>query len=146
MNGWLSSFDRKKHQRRVNQYVRAINKNISKDDLWRGRFVVRQVGSPIFHIYEDKSGAELYNVHLVITDLKDGRTYDRWGSGNEWCHFGGSRIWEFANYAITEVFDVWHATNNEFVPKCDPRDLKNDPNYDFNDPKVRKAWRKEWQV
>ena len=67
---WLTSFNRKKHQRRMNRFVRAINKNIANDDLWRGRFVVKQVGTPYFYIYEDKSGAELQNVHLVITDLK----------------------------------------------------------------------------
>lgn len=144
MTGWLSSFDRKRHQRRINKYVRAINKNIMNDDLWRGRFVVRQVGSPTFYIYEDKSGAELENVHLVITDLKNGQTYERWDSGNGWCHFGGSRIWEFANHAITEVFDVWHATNNKYSPNTDPRDLKNNPMYDFNNPKVRDMWKKEW--
>lgn len=144
MNGWLSSFDRKKHQRRVNKYVRALNKNIANDDLWRGRFVIRQVGSPTFCIYEDKSGAELYNIHLVITDLKNGQKYERWNSANEWCHFGGSRIWEFANYAITEVFDVWRSTNNSYSSVIDPRELKNDPMYDFNNPKVREAWKKEW--
>lgn len=144
MHDWMTSFNRKKHQRRINKYVRAMNKNIASDDLWRGRFVTRQVGSPTFYTYEDGSGAELENVHLVIIDLKDGHEVHAWDSGNGWCHWGGGHIWRFANYAITECFDVWHVTNNEFVSKCDPRDLKNDPNYDFNDPKVRKMWKETW--
>lgn len=124
MTGFLSSFNRKKHQRRMNQMVRAINKNIYNDDLWRGRFVVRQVGSPYFYIYEDKSGASLERVHLVITDLLTGNTYDGWDSVNGWCHWNGSRLWRFANDAITEHFDVWRTGDS-------PYDHKNDPAYDF---------------
>ena len=138
MKGWLTSFDRKKHQRCVNRYVRALNKNIANDDLWRGRFVIRQVGSPSFVIYPDKSGAELYGVHLVITDLKTGQIYGKYHDGNGWTHFGGACIWEFANYAITEIFDVWRTDD-------DPRKHRNDPMYDFNNPKVRAYWRKEWK-
>ncbi len=138
MNGWLTSFNRKKHQRRMNKYVRELNKNIANDDLWRGRFVIRQEGNPGFYIYEDKSGAEMPHVHLVITDLKTGDRYDRWGTDNDWCHFNGSRIWEFANKAITEIFDVWRIGN-------DPRDNRNNPLYNFNNPKVREYWKKEWK-
>ena len=138
MNGWLTSFNRKKHQRRMNKYVRELNKNIANDDLWRGRFVIRQEGNPGFYIYEDKSGAEMPHVHLVITDLKTGDKYDRWSTDNDWCHFNGSRIWEFANKAITEIFDVWRKNN-------DPRDNRNNPLYNFNNPKVREYWKKEWK-
>ena len=138
MNGWMTSFNRKKHQRRMNKYVRELNKNIANDDLWRGRFVIRQEGNPGFYIYEDKSGAEMPHVHLVITDLKTGDRYDRWSTDNDWCHFNGSRIWEFANKAITEIFDVWRIGN-------DPRDNRNNPLYNFNNPKVREYWKKEWK-
>ena len=138
MNGWMTSFNRKKHQRHMNKYVREINKNIANDDLWRGRFVIRQKDNPGFYIYEDKSGAEMPHVHLVITDLKTGDRYDRWSTDNEWCHFNGSRIWEFANKAITEIFDVWRKNN-------DPRDNRNNPLYNFNNPKVREYWKKEWK-
>lgn len=138
MNGWMTSFNRKKHQRRMNKYVRELNKNIANDDLWRGRFVIHQEGNPGFYIYEDKSGAEMPHVHLVITDLKTGERYDRWSTDNDWCHFNGSRIWEFANKAITEIFDVWRKNN-------DPRDNRNNPLYNFNNPKVREYWKKEWK-
>ena len=138
MNSWMTSFNRKKHQRRMNKYVRELNKNIANDDLWRGRFVIRQEGNPGFYIYEDKSGAEMPHVHLVITDLKTGKKYDKWDSDNGWCHFNGSHIWEFANKAITEIFDVWCVGD-------DPRDNRNNPLYNFNNPKVREYWRKEWK-
>ena len=138
MNSWMTSFNRKKHQRRMNKYVRELNKNIANDDLWRGRFVIRQEGNPGFYIYEDKSGAEMPHVHLVITDLKTGKRYDNWDSDNGWCHFNGSHIWEFANKAITEIFDVWRVGD-------DPRDNHNNPLYNFNNPKVREYWKKEWK-
>lgn len=137
MNGWLSSFDRKKHQRRVNQLVRQINKNIASDDLWRGRFVMSQIGSPHFYHYEDNSGASLEGVCLVITDLKTGRQVKDYNSSNGWCHFGGSKIWHFMNDAIIHDFNVW-AEN--------PTAFKEDPMYNFNNPKVRAYWKKEWVI
>ena len=117
MNGWKHSFNRKKHQRMVNKYVRAINKNIENDDLWLGRFYVKQVGFPRFEIYEDKSGATLEGIHLVCVDRKTGQTYDDWDSSNGWCHWGGSRIWMFVNKAITEWFDVWKEDPSPYEQK-----------------------------
>ena len=38
----MKSHNRKNHQRWFNQYVRYINKNIEEDDLWLGRFCVKQ--------------------------------------------------------------------------------------------------------
>ena len=137
MAGWLTSFDRKKHQRRMNKYVRAINKNIENDDLWRGRFYVRQVGSPTFYVYEDKSGASLEHIHLVITDRMTGQEKHEWDSVNGWCHWGGSRLWQFVNDAIVKDFDVWHE-------ESDPYEHRDDSDYNFNDPKVRDKWRKTW--
>lgn len=137
MNGWMTSFNRKKHQRRMNKYVREINKNIANDDLWRGRFVIRQKDNPGFYIYDDKSGAVMPHVHLVITDLKTGERYDKWDSDNGWCHFNGAHIWEFANKAITEIFGVWYVQD-------DPRSHRDDPDYDFRNPKVIDKWKKEW--
>lgn len=126
MNGWLSSFNRKKHQRYMNKYVRAINKNIYNDDLWRGRFVVRQVDSPYFYTYEDGSGASLERVHLVITDRLNGRTIDGWDSVNGWCHWNGSKLWQWVNDAIVEGFDVWHEHPN-------PYDTRGMSLYDFRE-------------
>ena len=124
--GWLSSSNRKKHQRRMNKYVRLINKNIYDDDLWRGRFEVRQVDSPWFYRCEDGSGASLEHIHLVITDKLTGAKVHGWGSVNHWCHFGGSHLWQFVNNAIVDSFDVWNTEKY-----MDPREMKNDPAYDF---------------
>lgn len=137
--GWKSSFNRKKYQRMVNKYVRKINHNVEKDDLWRGRFYMRQVGSPRFIIYEDKSGGDLENVHLIVVDRLTGNEVHGWDSANGWCYFNGSKIWQFMNDAIVEKFDVWHKDNN-------PRDLRDNPDYDFTNPKVRNKWKKEWKT
>ena len=98
---WMYSHNRKKHQRRMNRCVRAVNENIENDSLWQGRFVIRQVGSPQFVEYEDHSGADLYYIQLKITDKITGAVqYSDYKSGNEWCFFDGSKIWWFANDAI----------------------------------------------
>lgn len=122
--GWMYSLNRKKQQRNMNKYVRAINKNLENDDLWRGRFYVRQVDSPVFYVYEDKSGASLEHIHLVLTDRVTGQTVDGWDSMNGWCHWSGSCLWRFVNDAIVEKLDVWR--NGP-----DPYKIKNDPKYDY---------------
>lgn len=124
MNTWMTSQNRKVHQRKVNRFVRQINKNVYNDDLWRGRFVMYQVGSPWFFRYEDKSGAELANVQLEVKDLMTGKTYRKSDEANIWCSHNGARIWRLMNDAIVNEFDVWRVDD-------DPRDHKNDPAYDF---------------
>jgi len=122
--GWMYSFNRKKQQRNMNKYVRAINKNLENDGLWRGRFYVRQVDSPVFYVYEDKSGASLEHIHLVLTDRVTGQTVDGWDNMNGWCHWNGSRLWRFVNDAIVEKLDIWRNGPN-------PYEIKNDPKYDY---------------
>ena len=122
--GWMYSLNRKKQQRNMNKYVRAINKNLENDGLWRGRFYVRQVDSPVFYVYEDKSGASLEHIHLVLTDRVTGQTVDGWDNMNGWCHWNGSRLWRFVNDAIVEKLDIWRNGPN-------PYEIKNDPKYDY---------------
>ena len=121
---WLHSLNRRKHQHRMNQYMRLMNKNLENDDLWRGRFYVRQIGSPEFYVYEDKSGASLF-VHLRCYDRLTGDYVDGWDDVNSWCHFNGSKLWRFVNDAIVEKMNVWRTDD------LDPRKIKNDPKYDY---------------
>ena len=84
---WLTSKDRKAHQRAINRAVRACNKQLELDDLWLGRFVVRQYeDSPRWRKYEDGSGAELW-VKLKFIDRATGRYYVGNHTVNEWCSF-----------------------------------------------------------
>lgn len=99
--------NRKKRQRRFVRYLRQINKNIMDDDLWRGRFEMRQVdaewithgfrgitsdGREFFDPYgtliakvkiKDKltGKTEEYVVNTNITDRLEG--YDLWRSMND---------------------------------------------------------------
>ena len=109
MTYWLTSMDRKVHQRALNRLVREFNKTLEKDELWCGRFVVRQYeDSPQWRRYKDGSGAELW-VKLKFIDSATGRYYVGAHSVNEWLGItaNGCRIWELMNWLITRHWDVW---------------------------------------
>ena len=58
MYHWLTSMNKKKHQRAINRAVRSFNKQLEQDNLWLGRFIVLQYeDSPQWRKYEDGSGA-----------------------------------------------------------------------------------------
>lgn len=105
---WLTSMNKKRHQREINRLVREANKSIEKDDLWYGRFCIKQVESPQWHVYEDKSGAE-YFVHLKFIDKCTGRYWIQAETVNHWRgSFGnGWRIWDKMNWFIVEHCSVW---------------------------------------
>ena len=104
---WLTSKNRKTHQRALNRMIRAFNKSLEQDDLWCGRFVVRQYeDSPQWCRYRDGSGAELW-VKLKFIDRATGRYYVGAHTVNEWCSFNGSRIRRLMNWLITRHWDVW---------------------------------------
>lgn len=115
MNGvddWICSTDRKVHQRRLNRLVRDLNKNIENDDLWRGRFFIRQ-HSAEFEKYEDGSGGNLY-VYLRFYDKKDMKYQEFYGDSCSLCHFGGSRLWLTMNSFITEISSAWKDGNSPY--------------------------------
>jgi hypothetical protein len=106
MKNWLTSQNRKVHQRAMNRAMRAINKNIEQDDLWNGRFIVRQREADWIP-YEDNSGWELY-VTLKFIDRCTGRYFVHNGSVNHWIHWDGSALWRAMNDFIVERCDVWN--------------------------------------
>ena len=100
MTAWLTSKNRKRHQRAMNKIMREINRNIEQDDLWKGRFYVRQVGAQ-WYIYPDKSGAELI-VRLRFYDKVTGVTKAYVGTSNELRMWNGFRMWLLMNNFIVE--------------------------------------------
>ena len=102
----LKSLNRKKYQRALNKEVRKLNKSIKEDWLWNGRFVMRQAAA-WFKPFEDHSGAE-FEVILVFIDIKTGRkeakVFDNYDAS--W------KMWEWANFCITEVWNVWSEDPN----------------------------------
>ena len=105
---WLTSRNKKRHQRAINNLVRAMNHNLEQDVLWCGRFMIRQDESPQWRRYEDDSGAELY-VRLRFIDRATGRYYVKWETVNHWRGLRGNgwNIWLTMNWLITEHWDVW---------------------------------------
>lgn len=106
MKYWLTSKDKKHHQRALNKLIRQVNKSLEQDELWRGRFMVRQVESPQWICYEDGSGAGLY-VTLEFVDRCTGRYWRLYESVNHWRFWGGSYLWRAMNDFIVERCDVW---------------------------------------
>lgn len=115
MNYWLSSMYRKRHQRALNKIVRTLNENLKQDELWFGRFMVRQVESPHFAYYFDKSGATLYAT-LEFVDRCTGKTYRMRETVNYWRFANGANLYWKMNWFITEHCMVW---SEPFPTKCD---------------------------
>ena len=100
------SLSRKKYQRDVNKIVREFNKNIQKDWLWNGRFIMRQDCAYCIP-FDDKSGV-MFHFVLEFKDTKTGRIennmFDNYNT--EEC------IYEWANRCITEIWKVWEENPN----------------------------------
>lgn len=113
MTYWLTSQNRKRHQREMNRIVRKLNKQIQQDSLWQGRFVIRQIESQWIR-YEDGSGTELW-VKLKFIDRATGRYYVGAHTVNQWrgLRANGWRVFEIMNWLITEHWNVW----NEELPQ-----------------------------
>lgn len=92
---------RKKAQKKINKSVRALNKNIANDNLWRGRFIVHQTDA-YWERFEDGSGGELI-AWLEIRDLKTG-LYMGFSVSN---YGTGWKLWENGNKFIAEYSGVW---------------------------------------
>ena len=99
---WITSKNRKIHQRKMNKAMRQINKDIQQDSLWRGRFCVRQKQAH-WEQYSDGSGAELMCL-LEFIDKKTGLTNEIWATANQWL-FGNN-------------FSIWCAMNNFIIKEC----------------------------
>lgn len=122
MKHYLNSNNRQKHQRKINHFMRQINKNIEKDELWRGRFVVRQDCAQWLP-HEDSSCWDLY----VVLKFIDKKTKKTWigihGSINSLCWGNAYKLWETMNTFITEICNVWEVDGREAL-KTDKTDYK----------------------
>ena len=76
IDNYPTSLNRKKHQRWVNKQMRKLNKLIEQDELWLGRFVVRQSQGQ-FVRYPDRSGGYMWLTFEFI-DKKTGTTIKFW--------------------------------------------------------------------
>lgn len=104
--------NRKKRQRRFVRYLRQINKNVMDDDLWRGRFEMRQVDAEwITHGFRGiiSDGREFYDTYGVliakvrITDKLTGKTEEYVVNTNITDRLEGYDLWEFMNDFINSI-------------------------------------------
>ena len=116
---------RKKAQRLINKHIRALNKNIQNDNLWRGSFVFRQ-NDANWERFEDGSGGIL-NVWIEARDLKTGIF---WGFRID--NYGTSwHLWEHGNKFIAEYSDVWKDIDAVKNDKTDWSKVKWVPKYEL---------------
>lgn len=94
----MRSHNRRNHQRWLNSFCRWVNKGIADDPLWRGRFVVEQLGTEM-EWFEDHSGGILHCL-LRLRDKKTGIT-------------------ELMHTNCLEIdWKMWHGMNNFIVNTC----------------------------
>ena len=117
-NGAVKNFHKK-----IIKHLQMINDSIRKDELWLGRFEVREVQQFYFR-FEDGSGYQAWYM-LEVTDKKTGKTARKMFD----THFGvrtndeadrdldysnmialrffGSNLWSFVNDFIIDDVEVW---------------------------------------
>ena len=100
---------RKKAQHTINKNIRAINRNIEEDNLWRGRFVMRQVNAR-WSAFEDGSGGELFATILII-DKRTGQTKTVYVDNYDypWYYF------QAINNFIVDDCAVWEKEGRDFL-------------------------------
>lgn len=104
--------NRKKRQRRFVRYLRQINKNIMDDDLWRGRFEMRQVDAEwITHNFrgitsDGREFRDTYGTLIAKVKIKDkltGKTEEYVVNTNITDRLEGYDLWEFMNDFINLI-------------------------------------------
>lgn len=84
--------------------LRPMNKNISEDPLWKGRYVIRQTGADLWS-YPDGPGGQLW-VHVRLIDKKTGKYEDFWDNFLPNYNGSGWRYWKEMNDFIINS-GVW---------------------------------------
>ena len=97
----MKSHKRKNHKRWFNQYCRYVNKCIENDDLWLGRFCVKQNRTRM-DWFDDGSGGVMM-AELVMRDKKTGTVRIGWYDGldMDW------QFWRDFNEFIIRDCKVW---------------------------------------
>ena len=97
---------RKKYQRGLTKKIREINKAIEEDNLWLGRFVIRQIEAQ-WEKFEDGSGGMLLCVIRCI-DKKTRQYKDYNFEYAPWMKtFTWGKIMDILNKFIVNDVDVW---------------------------------------
>lgn len=103
--------NRKHLQRKLNKIVKNMNEAIVQDNLWRGRFELRQMESS-YYPYEDGSGGELV-VRLRALDKKTNEFCDYFMEYFNSSTFGPYKVSRIMNDFIVEYCKVWEVDGRE---------------------------------
>lgn len=105
MKYWITSKERKNHQRVMTQILKKVNKSLRNDQMWKGRFELRQADAR-WVPYEDGSGEELYVQLKMIDHVTYTHKLSEYKSVNSW-RFPGScwKVYTFVNDFIIAVYD-----------------------------------------
>lgn len=106
----------KKLQRAVNKYIQELNDNILNDDLWRGRFIAKQVNRYDYR-YEGGSGY-YFTIKLEFKDLKTGQTKIFYETIYSASSFFMASLFNLMNDFIVKDCDIWSKETTQ--------ELKND--------------------
>ena len=114
----MKSMNRKNHQRWFNQYCRYVNKCIEQDDLWLGRFCIKQEATHM-EWFEDRSGG-IMRALITMRDKKTGITHAKWYDGldMEW------KFWHDFNDFIINDCKVWEEMPDPRENRIDFRRVK----------------------
>lgn len=95
----------KKIQRKVNKIVRKLNKQIEDDELWKGRFYIRQV-KRYMKPYDDMSGID----DAFLFEMYDKKTGMKHLSNGWYSYFAlktfNKLAWDLNNF-IVDICKVW---------------------------------------
>ena len=100
----------KKVQRRVNALIKRQNKALAKDELWLGRFYIRQLRRDVWK-FEDGSGAMVSFLFEMVdkkTGIRDIVRLSHYELRVAYERGGGSwKLFEALNDFIIKKVDVW---------------------------------------
>lgn len=127
---------RKEYQRKLNKIIKKLNKNIANDNIWKGRFELRQKNA-FYYEFEDKSGAIL-NVIVRAYDKATGYYKDYRFEYAPFLSLSEVELWLHMNLFITEDSGVWYEVPNprdkEFVKDYTSKTIPDEvmkKNYNF---------------
>lgn len=95
--------NKKKLHRKVNAYVKTINKNIYNDELWKGRFIIRE-----YHFQAISYGFNDFTEYFrfILIDKQTSKTkITGWYSSFQILTL--NCLWLDMNDFITKDIDVW---------------------------------------
>lgn len=100
----MKNWKAKKIQRHVNSVIRALNKNIERDELWLGRFYAHQV---YCYFTPSEDGSYIYGRFLIeFVDRKSGKSMTHWFRREDFA-YGAYKVWCVMNDFIVEYINVW---------------------------------------